>query len=47
MGLVCGVFRGGKVELDPTFSVRFWRNSMKNNKLSAARGIFSLVENRL
>ena len=35
-----------KLNLIRLFSVRFWRNSMKNNRLSAARGIFRLVENR-
>ena len=36
-----------KLNLIRLFSVRFWRNSMKNNRLSAAPGIFRLVENRL
>ena len=36
-----------KLNLFRLFSVRFWRNSMKNNRLSAEHGIFRLVENRL
>ena len=36
-----------KLNLIRIFSVRFWRNSMKNNRLSAARGKFRVVENRL
>ena len=39
--------RAKKLNLIRLFSVRFWRNSMKNNRLSAGRGIFCLVENRL
>ena len=36
-----------KLNLIRLFNLRIWRNSMKNNRLSAVCGIFRLVENRL